>query len=94
LAAIQEQTRIPIVVVRLEFEDADPLPIDIEVAARCHALGLHYLDTRHAFRGTRTSDYWIYPLDPHPNGKAHEVFAVEIARFLRSSRLLPLRSPR
>jgi hypothetical protein len=94
LAGIGRQTGIPIVVLRLEFEDTAPLPADLEVAARCRSLGLHYIDTRHAFRGTRASDYWIYELDPHPNWQAHEIFAREVASFLRSHGLVSAQLPR
>jgi hypothetical protein len=90
LAQIGREKQIPIALVLLEFEDRERLPIDEEVAAEARAQGIPYLDTRAAFRGTRASDFWIYELDPHPNGKAHEVFAQVIATFLRGNGLLPL----
>jgi hypothetical protein len=89
LARLGREKQIPVVLTLLEFEDRERLPIDAEVAAEARAHGVLYLDTRDAFRGTRASDFWIYELDPHPNGKAHEVFAQAIATFLRSNRLLP-----
>ena len=88
LAELSETTGIPIAVVRLEFDASKRLAIDHEVEERVRALGMYYLDTRDAFRGTRASDFWIYELDPHPNRKAHEIFARVIATFLRSSGLL------
>ena len=54
-----------------------------------HNLDTRALDTRAAFRAGRQSDYWIHPLDPHPTGRAHEIFAREIASFLDSEGLLP-----
>jgi hypothetical protein len=93
LARIGREKQVPVALVLLEFEDRERLPIDEEVAAEARAHGVFYLDTRDAFRGTRASDFWIYELDPHPNGKAHEVFAQVIASFLRSNGLLPT-SPR
>jgi len=90
LAGVGRRQRIPIALVLLEFEDRERLPIDAEVAAEARAHGIHYLDTRAAFRGTRASDFWIYELDPHPNWKAHEVFAQVIATFLRDNGLLPM----
>jgi hypothetical protein len=88
IAAIGDRSGIPVVVIRLEIDPSDPLASEHELAAASRALGLHYLDTRAAFRGTRQSDYWIYPLDPHPNARAHEIFAREIASFLDSEGLL------
>jgi hypothetical protein len=90
LARIGREKQIPIALVLLEFEDRERLPIDGEVEAEARAQGISYLDTRDAFRGTRASDFWIYELDPHPNAKAHEVFAEVIATFLRSNGLLPM----
>ena len=88
MARVRERTGIPIVLVRLEFEDAERLPIDRQVEEEARAHGIPYLDTRDAFRGTRASDFWIYELDPHPSWKAHEVFAHGIDTFLRSNGLL------
>jgi len=88
MAEVRERTGIPIALIRLEFEDTERLPIDFEVAEEARVHGIPYLDTRDAFRGTRASDFWIYALDPHPNWKAHEVFAQVIEPFLRSNRLL------
>lgn len=88
MAKVRDRTGIPIALVRLEFEDKARLPIDLQVAEEARAHGIPYLDTRDAFRGTRASDFWIYELDPHPNWKAHEVFAQVIEPFLRSNGLL------
>jgi hypothetical protein len=89
LARVSERTGIPIVVVRLELDASEKLPIDLEVEQQTRALGIYYLDTRDAFRGTRPSDFWIYELDPHPNWRAHEIFARVVATFLDSNGLLP-----
>jgi hypothetical protein len=88
MAEVRERSGVPIALIRLEFEDKERLPIDFEVAEEARTHGIPYLDTRDAFRGTRASDFWIYALDPHPNGKAHEVFAQVVEPFLRSNRLL------
>jgi len=89
LAMIAESTGIPVALVRLEFDASDRLPIDFEAERLSRAHGVHYLDTRVAFAGTRPSDFWIYELDPHPNRAAHEIFAREISAYLRSEGLLP-----
>lgn len=89
LARIQRRTGIPIVIVRLEFDPTEKSATDIKAQKRAQALGIRYLDTRDAFVGTRPSDFWIFELDPHPDGRAHEIFAEVIARFLDSNNLLP-----
>jgi hypothetical protein len=92
LARVRDRTGIPIALVQLEFEDAERPPIDLEVEAEARAHAIPYLDTRDPFRGTRASDFWIYELDPHPNWRAHEVFARTIDAFLRSNGLLAKRA--
>lgn len=88
MARVRERTGIPIALVRLEFEDTERLPVDLQVEEEARGHRIAYLDTREAFRGTRASDFWIYELDPHPSWKAHEVFAQGIDTFLRSNGLL------
>jgi len=88
LARVGARFAMPIVVVRLEFDASERLPVDLELERRVRALGMHYLDTRDAFRGTRARDFWIYELDPHPNARAHEIFSRTIATFLDSNGLL------
>jgi len=88
LARFGEEKGIPIVVVRLEFDASERLAVDLELERRTRELGMHYLDTRDAFRSTRARDFWIYELDRHPNGRAHEIFARTIASFLEAHDLL------
>lgn len=88
LADISTSTGIPVLMVRLEYAPSEKLAVDREVEAQARKLGIHYLDTRAAFEGTRTQDLWIYPLDPHPNAAAHAIFARVIADYLRSNDLL------
>jgi hypothetical protein len=89
LGKIAERTGIPVVLVRLEFDASDRLPIDFEAEQLSRARGVHYLDTRDAFAGTHPRDFWIHELDPHPNRAAHEIFAREVSNHLRSAGLLP-----
>ena len=56
---------------------------------RSPSLSRSRIVTREAFAGTRPRDFWIYELDPHPNWRAHEIFAKVIGDFLRTSELLP-----
>jgi len=88
LAKVGRRTGIPVALVRLEFDASEKIPIDFEAERLARARGVHYFDTRDAFAGTRPSDFWIHEFDPHPNRAAHEVFAREIADFLRSEGLL------
>lgn len=88
LAAIGERSGLPIVVVRLEIDAEREVAEEPPLAERCAELGLHYVDTRGAFRGRRARDLWIHGLDPHPNAEAHGIFARELAGFLQERELL------
>jgi len=89
LAAIGHRAGVPVALVHLEFESRESSAPELQVAEEARSLGIHFVDTREGFRGSRASDFWIYPLDPHPNAEAHEIFAGTIARFLRAERLVP-----
>jgi len=89
LAAIEQRTGIPIVVVRLEFESRPKSPYEIAIEAQSRQHGIPYLDTRDAFRGTRYRDLWLNALDAHPSARAHAIFADTIDAFLRAQTLLP-----
>lgn len=93
LAALAAREGVPVALIRLEYEDVEPEPIDREVAQAASRHGVPYLDTREAFRGTRARDFWIYALDPHPNAAAHARFAERIDAFVRERGLLPGASP-
>lgn len=84
LARVGRREGLPIVIARLEFDPAPPSADDRALAARARELGLGWVDTRSAFEGTSPRDFWIYELDPHPNWRAHELFAARIASFLAS----------
>ncbi len=87
LSQLRANTGIPIVLVWLEFENTRPAA-KVSPEARLRRHGLYYLDTRDAFRDTRPSDYWVNALDPHPNDRAHAIFARAIGEFLHSRGLL------
>jgi hypothetical protein len=93
LAAIGEREKVPIVLARLDIEQTEESDVDRDVRERSRALGMHYLDTREAFRARRARDFWIYELDPHPNAEAHQIFAEDLASFLRDNGLVPERAP-
>ena len=73
LAAVSSRTGIPVVIVRLEFNPDPRNPIETAVERRARALGLHYVDTRDAFAGIRSTDLWIYALNRHPNARANRI---------------------
>jgi len=88
LAMIGKRAGVSVVLIRLEFNPSERLPIDFEVERISRANGVHHLDTRDAFVGTRPSDFWVNELDPHPNREAHEIFARTVSAFLRSEGIL------
>ena len=88
LGELSRTSGIPVVVVRLECDAEAPLRGDLGVMAAIRKAGLHFLDTRRAFAGTAPREFWIYELDPHPDARAHAIFADVIARFLREKRLI------
>jgi len=54
------------------------------VAAAAQRAGLPVLDLAPVFRGHKSSDLWVHPVDHHPNGRAHELAAKAIIAWLRS----------
>jgi len=88
LAEISRQQGVPIVLFRIAYDPIEPTPIERSIERRARAEGLYYVDSRPAFRGTDPRDSWIHELDPHPNARAHAVFADVLAGFLRSRDLL------
>ncbi|MBX9792122.1 MAG: SGNH/GDSL hydrolase family protein [Pirellulales bacterium] len=53
------------------------------VARAATRAGLPVLDLAPVFRGERSSDLWVHPVDHHPNGHAHELAAAAIVDWLR-----------
>jgi hypothetical protein len=88
LGETSRETGIPFVVVRVEYDARDPSAVEREIEQRVRDEGMLYVDTRAAFQGTNPRDFWIYELDPHPNRKAHAIFADVVAEFLRTHHLL------
>ena len=82
LSEISRATGIAVVVMRLEYDARPPSELDLDVETGVRSKGLHFLDTRRAFAGTTPSDFWIHEIDPHPNGRAHAIFAETLATFL------------
>ena len=88
LAEIGRETQIPIVVTRLELDPGLPSHMDRRLERQSLRRGLYYFDTRASFAGEPPAAFWIYELDPHPNARAHRIFADALGTFLRAERLL------
>lgn len=50
-----------------------------KVAEACAEVGAESLDLLDVFRGRRAEDFWVHPLDQHPNEIAHRIIAEQIA---------------
>jgi hypothetical protein len=88
LGEMSTETGIPIVLALLYLNASHELPAAGRVVEEARARGLYFVNTAPAFEGRRPQDLWIYPMDPHPNREAHEIFARVIGRFLRENDLL------
>ena len=88
LGSLSRTLRVPVVVVLLEFDGEEP-PTDPLIPRAVRDQGLLWFDTRSAFSGCRARDLWIHPLDPHPDARAHAIFADAVESFLREQTLLP-----
>jgi hypothetical protein len=92
LGGFSAETGIPVVIVRLEFDTGSDerwgSRTPKNFALRCRALSLHCHDTRDAFEGSDPREFWIHPLDPHPNAAAQARFARSLGDFLAGHGLL------
>lgn len=81
--------RVPIVVAFLDYR-RKPAASPQEIRELAESYGLKFVDASSVFRNRGNADnrdkseYWIYPLDPHPNVRANEIFADTILPFLLS----------
>ena len=72
--------KTPIVVVLLSYDfDAG---YSEQLGSIVRESGLEFLDLSSAFTGDNPRQYWIYPVDVHPNAEAHRIFADELYQFL------------
>jgi hypothetical protein len=91
LGDFRRRTRIPLVVVHLEYDAERHFDGERELARAIRQRGLHFADMRPWFQGIHPHDLWIYDLDPHPNRRAHAIFADALTDFLRENALLDRR---
>ena len=85
---VSRSTGIPIVMARLEYDANEMTSVERLLATRIVGERMYYVNTRQAFRDTRPRDFWVHALDPHPDARAHALFADVIDKFLRSRNLL------
>jgi lysophospholipase L1-like esterase len=67
-----------------------PFPeVGYRLAALAKELDLPYLDLLDAVRDENPADLWVTPPDPHPNGRAHNLFAAALRKWIDRLQLLP-----
>ena len=54
---------------------------------------LYFVNASTPFKGQEIDDYIIYPIDSHPNGKAHKIFADVLYQYLFQDENGPLLKP-
>ncbi len=54
-------------------------PVHETIRRFCLVEGIAFQDTLPAFRGRRSSDFWVHPVDRHPNELAHRLAAESLA---------------
>jgi hypothetical protein len=53
-----------------------------EIKKACAGLGIPFLDLYPAVRGQQSASLWVYPVDMHPNARAHDLFAGALAPWV------------
>jgi len=82
IGTISKEKNIPVVVAYLSKEN--PVPRTQLVKRLVTEKGLHFIDVTTSFHGANVSDYRIYAIDFHPNGKANKIFADTIYNYLKN----------
>lgn len=85
IAAVPNCRSVLVLYPLLEGTESDyPLAeVHAFVAAAAQRAGLPVLDLAPVFRGQKSSDLWVHPVDHHPNGRAHQMAAAAIVEWLR-----------
>jgi lysophospholipase L1-like esterase len=66
------------------LESAYPFtPAHDAIARFCLGAGIAHHDLLPVFRGRRSSDFWVHPVDRHPNEKAHRMVAESLFPVVR-----------
>jgi lysophospholipase L1-like esterase len=58
-------------------------PAHETIARFCLGAGIAHHDLLPVFRGRRSSDFWVHPVDRHPNETAHRMAAESLAPIVR-----------
>jgi hypothetical protein len=85
IAAVPNCRSVLVLYPLLEGIESDYPLADVHayVAEAAKRAGLPVLDLAPVFRGQKSSDLWVHPVDHHPNGRAHELAAKSIVEWLR-----------
>lgn len=75
-----QQNNIPIVVVYLDIFYNEKFANRLEEIVLKN--NLYFVNASTPFKGQDFNEYIIYPIDSHPNGKAHEIFADVLYDYL------------
>jgi lysophospholipase L1-like esterase len=86
MSALSEENNIPIVIVYLDTVYNATVSRKIESLVVDN--GLHYLNASTPFAGVDSTEYAIYPIDNHPNGKANRIFSEQLYGYLNKENLL------
>jgi hypothetical protein len=86
--ALSREVGVPVVMVRLEFDPRAPTAMEQQLEPCRLARRSYHVDTRRWFEGRNPRDFWVFEFDPHPNARAHAVFAGALHEFLRRENLL------
>lgn len=90
LSEISKGRNIPVCIVILSIRYIEEERYN-EVKKLASENGLYLIDTIPYFKGLIPSDYFIYPINAHPNTKANKIFADVIYEFLKEHDLLHIR---
>ena len=91
--SICEQNNIPLAVVIWPFfvgldGDYPFVAIHEQVINLCNERDIPVLDLKDHMGPVSGPEFWVHPLDQHPNEMAHQISAEEVAQFLQEQQLL------
>lgn len=72
-----------------DFEQYDFAQEHAQVREAAERAGFLVMDMLPEFFGRRARDFWVYPIDPHPNEEAQGIFAQGLYKFLIEGKLVP-----
>jgi hypothetical protein len=75
-----QQNDVPVIVVYIDIFYNEMFAEKLEETVLKQ--NLYFVNASTPFKGQDINDYIIYPIDSHPNGKAHKIFADELYDYL------------